>query len=510
MSVRTWFGISRLGWIGSFLLLSIGCSPTAEKATTGTTTSRPLTQETKNKIERFCSDCHPLPLPETFPKAAWPEEVRQGYDFYVQAKRSDLPEPLRHDTIRYFQELAPDKVIVPRADSLSEPASPVKFELGPSLLTAEESPATAHLVWDKSQRSLYFTDMRVGKLYRWAPGEDWTTKSIRLDHGPIAQGKNTCRVHLCDWNQDGKQDYLQGELGSFPVGDHQNGRVTLALGQDDGSVQTHVLVEGIGRVVQAVPIDYDEDGDLDVLVAEFGWIKTGALRLLRNPGGPIEQAKMKMETIDSRHGVLGVEVADIDNNGKPDFVVAFGQEFESTELYLNQGSGNFERQILHVLPDPSYNSSSFQIVDVDQDGKLDVVHTCGDTMDAYIAKPYHGLRWFRNQGERRWENRELGLLVGALQSTVADFDGDGDMDIAGVGMFPKANQDGPGAYDSVCWWEQQADLTFVRHSIERDHCYHAACVAADIDNDGRVDLVVGEWPNEQDPGALRIYWNRKP
>ncbi len=139
-----------------------------------------------------------------------------------------------------------------------------------------------------------------------------------------------------------------------------------------------------------------------------------------------------------------VEVADIDNNGKPDFVVAFGQEFESTELYLNQGSGNFERQILHVLPDPSYNSSSFQIVDVDQDGKLDVVHTCGDTMDAYIAKPYHGLRWFRNQGERRWENRELGLLVGALQSTVADFDGDGDMDIAGVGMFPKANQDGPG------------------------------------------------------------------
>ncbi len=169
MSVRTWFGISRLGWIGSFLLLSIGCSPTAEKATTGTTTSRPLTQETKNKIERFCSDCHPLPLPETFPKAAWPEEVRQGYDFYVQAKRSDLPEPLRHDTIRYFQELAPDKVIVPRADSLSEPASPVKFELGPSLLTAEESPATAHLVWDKSQRSLYFTDMRVGKLYRWAP-----------------------------------------------------------------------------------------------------------------------------------------------------------------------------------------------------------------------------------------------------------------------------------------------------------------------------------------------------
>ena len=127
-------------------------------------------------------------------------------------------------------------------------------------------------------------------------------------------------------------------------------------------------------------------------------------------------------------------------------------------------------------------------------------------MDALLPKPYHGLRWIRNLGNGEWENRELGLLVGALQSTVADFDGDGDLDIAAVGLFPKAHLDGPGAYDSICWWEQKENLVFVRHSIERDYCSHASCTTGDINGDGRVDLIVGEWLSE-DRTAFRVFLN---
>ena len=46
------------------------------------------------------------------------------------------------------------------------------------------------------------------------------------------------------------------------------------------------------------PFDYDGDGDTDVLVAEFGWRKTGALRLLRNVGGDLRLPKMQIEDID--------------------------------------------------------------------------------------------------------------------------------------------------------------------------------------------------------------------
>ena len=62
------------------------------------------------RIEKFCGDCHPLPLASTFPKSSWIEEVRQGFDFYIESKRTDLEEPLRQDVVRYYQEAAPDKI----------------------------------------------------------------------------------------------------------------------------------------------------------------------------------------------------------------------------------------------------------------------------------------------------------------------------------------------------------------------------------------------------------------
>ena len=127
-------------------------------------------------------------------------------------------------------------------------------------------------------------------------------------------------------------------------------------------------------------------------------------------------------------------------------------------------------------------------------------------LDAFIAKPYHGLRWIRNLGKGEWENRELGLLVGALQSAVADFDNDGDLDIAAVGLFSKAPLEGPGAYDSICWWDQKENLEFVRHSIEMDNCSHATCTAGDVNGDGRVDLIVGDWFAEN-RSAFHVFLN---
>lgn len=473
-----------------------------------------LPDETIQQIERFCSDCHAMPIPATFPKSRWPEEVRQGFDFYIESRRTDLQEPIRQDVVKYFQDAAPERVDVPRADQMPSEASPVHFQPAPDFRLSSDggenpsaSPAIAQLIWNSEKRAVYYSDMREGTFRKWQPWPMSSEGHLSPNDTVLATGRHFCKATMCDWDKDGTSDFLIGEMGLFQVADHQLGRVTLLRGLSDGTFQSQVLADKLARVVQATPFDYDEDGDLDVLVAEFGWRKTGALKLLRNSGASGSTTSLSVETLDPRHGILGVEVADMNRDGKLDIVACFGQEFESVEVYFNQGRGKYAHTIVHQLADPSYNASSFQVVDVDADGRRDIVHTCGDTMDAMIAKPYHGLRWIRNRPDGQWQNRELGLLVGALHSVTADFDGDGDLDIAAVGLFPDAHLAGKGAYDSICWWEQREQLQFVRHSIQRDTCSHAACAAADIDGDGRLDLIVGQWL-AKNRTAIRVFFNK--
>ena len=473
-----------------------------------------LPSETIQRIERFCADCHAMPIPETFPKSRWPEEVRQGFDFYIESGRTDLQEPIRQDVVKYFQDAAPERVVVPRADQMPSEVSPVHFQPAPDFRLSGNhneqpgaAPAIAQLIWNAGERAVYFSDMQEGTFRKWQPLPMSSEGHLSPNDTVLATGRHFCKATVCDWDEDGTNDFLIGEMGTFQVADHQLGGVTLLRGLPDGNFESHVLADNLARVVQATPFDYDEDGDLDVLVAEFGWRKTGALKLLRNSGALGSTTSLSVETLDPRHGILGVEVADMNQDGKLDIVACYGQEFETVEIYFNQGRGKYTPTIVHRLEDPSYNASSFQVVDVDGDGRLDIVHTCGDTMDALIAKPYHGLRWIQNRPDGQWQNRELGLLVGALHSVTADFDGDGDLDIVAVGLFPDAHLAGKGAYDSVCWWEQRENLQFVRHSIQRDTCSHAACAAADINGDGRLDLIVGQWL-AADQTAIRVFFNQ--
>ena len=471
------------------------------------------------RVQRFCGDCHPVPSPTSFPRVKWPAEVERGYRFYYESGRTDLQEPIVSETIRYFQSAAPERLLIPSAEEFPVVESGIQFVPSPLITADEPTSLTSHILFEEQTQSLLFSDMATGTLRRWNPTsvpgilEMPGTQRIVLDRSSvIAQGKNLCRINICDWNQDGCNDYLVGEIGSTIISDLKLGSVSLMIGKPDGSVVRYVIAENLARSVEAVPFDYDEDGDLDVLVAEFGWNRSGGFRLLRNQTSantPPDALRFEEEVLDPRHGILAVQIADMDCDSRLDIVTAYGQEYETIEVWYNRAPGKYEKKEIVRMPDPSYNSSAILISDLDQDGYLDVIHTCGDIFDSFIPKPFHGLRWIRNLGNGEWERREIGMLIGAMQPTVADFDGDGDLDIAVVGLFPNSETNSDKcSYDSVCWWEQKDNLEFVRHSIERDHCLHATCTAADVDRDGRIDLIVGEWADKNAKGALRIFWNR--
>jgi hypothetical protein len=454
------------------------------------------------KIQAFCGDCHAMPDPQTFPKSRWEEEVAQGYQFYIESKRSDLVEPRRIDAVRYFRDRAPDSIHIPAVESVPTAHQFLKQEPIAADIESKLAPSISHILWDDAEKVLMTSDMRSGVVNQYQAGSDWQRTEL-------ARVQNSCRVTKCDWNKDGRPDYLIADIGSFPVADHSNGKLYLLLAGPTGYEKIE-LATGLARLVEAQLIDFDGDGDNDILLAEFGWRTTGSVKLLRNQSEEGAVPVFSMEVLDTRHGALGVQVADLNADGHPDYLIAFGQEFETLEAYYGDGKGQYRKSVLFQLADPSYNASSFTIADVDADGLLDIVHTNGDTMDAFLPKPYHGVRWLRNLGNEQWENRELGLLVGALQACVADFDGDGDLDIAAVGMLPPSPTVDSSSYDSIVWWEQGKDLTFKRHALEQYGGSHAACAAGDVNGDGIPDLIVGQWATSPSVPPVSIYLSVPP
>jgi hypothetical protein len=507
----------------------------------------PLAEASQAAIRRFCGDCHPLPLPSSFPRDAWHKEVRQGYDLYLASGRSDLPRPVERDAVRFFAATAPERLAIPRAADREEPPSPVRFEEAP--LPEEErrvDPAITQVVAEPAG-GLLTVDMRHGDIRRWQAGPAGLSSRV------VAQSGHPCRIMPAGGLAgDAADRYLLADLGSFLPEDHARGGVfDLDVGPrastaDGPRAAPRRLVGRMSRVVEARPHDFDGDGRDDLLVAEFGWLATGSLRVFLTgergagtgggPAGddptgdtaaapergrvagpaartipPAEAPGFREVVLDPRHGPLGVRVADLDGDGRDDIVAAFAQEHETVDVWWNRGGGRHEHQTLLSLPDPSYGSSTFDVADLDGDGRPDILHANGDTMDSGLAKPYHAIRRLLNRGADGFVLEEIAAFTGVCQASAADVDQDGDLDIVAASLHPAAVLATPGTFDALIWLEQLADGSYRRHTIERDRCDHAAFAIADVDGDGRPDVVAGNWLPEEDGRPrppLAVFLNR--
>jgi hypothetical protein len=120
-----------------------------------------------------------------------------------------------------------------------------------------------------------------------------------------------------------------------------------------------------------------------------------------------------------------------------------------------------------------------RIVDLDQDGRIDILAS-----DAQHKQVY----WYRQTGWRQWEEIPLGPELNVPAGlTVVDLDGDGDLDVvvAVLGnVLPSDERIG-----QVVWLENRGG-SFVAHVI-LDHVRRVTDVqAGDFTGDGQPDLVV--------------------
>jgi len=202
-------------------------------------------------------------------------------------------------------------------------------------------------------------------------------------------------------------------------------------------------------------------------------------------------------------------VADLNGDGKPDFVALISQEHETVVAFLNEGGGRFRKETIYAAPHPAFGSDGIQLVDLDGDGDLDVLLSNGDTLDfPYLLKPYHGLTWLENQGRYPFTPHRLADCYGAVSPVTADFDGNGLLDIAFVTYLPadRFPQRQPQHLDSVVLLEQVSPGKFVRHALETETCDHLTCAAGDLHGDGRPDLVIGNFLRGGRPNDALTVW----
>ena len=484
-----------------------------EKEVTTPLARRELSSESIAKIEQFCGDCHAMPRPEFFPRHAWRQEVDRGYRFYFASNRSDLELPVMAETVAFFEDRAPDSIgvmattleVSPQATPFlspePEPFQPIERNTLPAVAGLFAEPIGAD-----GQKVPLLCDMRSGEvaMLELAGGEFQLRTLATLNH--------PCRATACDLDADGRQDLVVPELGSFGPEDHDLGKVVWLRGSDQvGVMQTHVLMEGIGRVADVRPADFDADGDLDLVVAEFGYFETGAIWLLRREGVD-EQGLPRFEQVklDSRHGTIHVPVVDFDRDGDLDFLALVSQEYEAICWFDNQGDGTFECRTIYDAPDPSFGSSGIEVVDLDGDGDDDVVYANGDTFDSYFLKPYHGIRWLERVSGPSDESPDPSLdfhfvehllaeMPGVQHVGVGDLDSDGDPDLIGAAFLPwnLQTEHRETRLVSLVQLRNEGAGKFTVTPLEIGPCVHAATLLFDADGDGDLDLLVGGFHAEE-------------
>jgi len=215
-----------------------------------------------------------------------------------------------------------------------------------------------------------------------------------------------------DYDRNGTVDLYVANFGSSPNRLYSN--------NGDGTFTDVAESAGVadrGSGTSASWCDYDDDGDLDLYLAN----KDGANRLYRNEdnGSFTEVAEASLAQ-DNNDGI-GTIWGDCDDDG--DFDLFISVNYAKNRLFLNGGEGTFIAAPESAGLDHSGSSRGIGWGDFDNDGDLDL----------YLAKSIGENKLYENEGNCVFADITAGSCMGDSNSGTAvawaDFDEDGDLDL---------------------------------------------------------------------------------
>ena len=288
-----------------------------------------------------------------------------------------------------------------------------------------------------------------------------------------------------DLDRDGDVDVVVADLGVLPPSDAKVGAVVVLDNVGEGRFVNRVIVERVARVSDVRAADLDGDGDLDLAVAQFGYLE-GETRWLEALGG----GRFESHVLQRLSGAINAVPADVDGDGDADIVSLVSQEWEEVYVFENDGRGGFTPRRIWGATNEDFGSSWITVADLDRDGDVDVLYSNGDAFDygVHLSRPWHGLQWLDNQGGLRFVRHRIADYSGASSPQPVDLDGDGDLDVVVVSAFN--TWEDPTA-QSLIWLENDGAMRFSRHDVTNTPTHLLTLTTGDFDSDGHPDLVTG-------------------
>lgn len=305
--------------------------------------------------------------------------------------------------------------------------------------------------------------------------------------GPTAERTN--RIEIADIDGDGTLDVLLANGGNLDTaGDAEPVRAWRNLGSwGTPGVRCAEVTGDLGlttrsRVVRAV--DVDGDGDHDLIA---GGAYQSQLRLLiRGAGGWTDGTSRLPQQLTS---IGDIEAGDVDGDGDLDLVLAeWGAELPTpsaaggrTRLYLNNGSGTFTEATETRMPDVLVKwSRDLELVDIDRDWDLDILVACSYCTSSYA---------FLNNGQGSFTNTP-GILPTLVTEELEplDLNGDGALDLVALDADAELREH---LYLNIAGVFTDVTATMLPEEHNHADVDDAAVVASDIDDDGRIDILLG-------------------
>ena len=295
-------------------------------------------------------------------------------------------------------------------------------------------------------------------------------------------------------------------IGSpFPSDDPQGQLMAVAKEGDTFLQVGKRVLRDLSRPVATSFADLDGDGVEEIVVSEFGNLLGHLSYFIAKEGGGYEE-----RWLNQYPGAISHYVRDFNGDGRLDIIALMGQAREGVFIYYNRGDGTFVESYVVQWP-PSYGAAHLSLVDFDGDGDLDLLTANGDNADyALLLKPYHGVRIYLNDGRNRFTEAYFFPLNGAYNAQAADFDGDGDFDIAAIGFFADY-ADAPA--EAFVYLRNEGGMQFAPATFDEVLAGRWLTMdVGDVDLDGDEDIVLGSfamgWSNVS--AELEARWRQGP